>query len=180
MREEFKGFWKTGIAFGLLSSLIYVIYLSLKFNYFWENPFMYQLSGIVTYFIFIILMVSVGIYLRNKHKFSGIGTRQLFQVFFIIVLITEFTSFLYNYIYMVYINPDFTSQYLESTVQYYLERGHSQEDLNVHIESLDEVSNEYMSLSYHIRGSFTWVAIDSIVAMLLSLFMKRPSSEEVI
>ncbi len=180
MQEEFKGFWKIGLVFGLFSAIINATYLFFKYNYFWQVPLQFQASSFISYLIYILIIAIAGIYLRNKHEFSGIGSRQLFQVFFIIILMTEFTYFLYNYIYLVHINPDFTNQLKEVILQHLADTGQSQENMDAYVEELAVNQEDQNSLRFHIRGVSIWIVIDSIIGILLSLFMKRQSKQEII
>lgn len=173
MKGQFKGYWKIGLIFGGLFALVYLGYLHVKYHFLYQDPMVYHVSTFISYLVFMIVLLSCGIYLRRKYGGAGIGSRQIFQALFMIILCTEIVYFGYSYIYLVHVHPGFQMEFLEVIKNYQLSVGMSEEEVSEAVEAVIEDLDESNSLKYHLRGVFIWIVIDSIVAILMSLFLKK-------
>lgn len=171
-KEELKQFWNIGLIFGLVSAIIYCISLYLKYNYFYTNPVAFQASSFITYFIFILQLLFCALYIRNK-SVGNLGSRQIFGALFLMILMTEAAYLLFNYFYLVKINPGFTEEFRAIILNHMQELGQSSEDIAAYAEEMDTVTVEQQSFMYHFKGNIIWILIDSIIALLMSLFLKR-------
>lgn len=176
MKDQFKDYWKVGLVFGGIFALVYLGYLHIKYHFLYQEPMVYHISTFISYLVFMVVLLSCGIYLRRKNGAAGIGSRQIFQALFMIILCTEIAYFGYSYIYLVHVNPGFQLEFLEIIKEYQLSLGMPQEDVEEAVEGVIADLEESNSLRYHMRGVFIWIVIDSIVAILMSLFLKKQPS----
>lgn len=165
--------YKTGLIFGLIAGVIYIILLSLKFNYFSSTPKSFNGFAIFSYSIILILYFLTG-YISKKQAGGYIETREVFLPMFIAILIAEFSYILFNYLYIAVIDPEFMSNYIQATRLYLESQGMDSEIINEQLEQMNIQVDAMTNFKTSFMGFGLWVIIDSIICLVFSLALRKP------
>lgn len=178
MENNNRAFAKYGLTYGIIGAVMYSIYLFVKYEYFSSNALLFQASSFITYTLFIAIMVICAIRLRGRYADIGIGARQIFQALFIIILITETVFAIFNYVYLNYINPEVLYEIRDFALAHLEQKGNiSAEDLEEYKENYNFSIEERAVIKGHIRQYVFAIILSSIVAILISLSVQRPRTE---
>lgn len=162
----------TGIKFGLIAGAVYVLLILIRYLFFNSNPMVFTGAIFVSYLIVLFFYVQAA--MAKRKELGGYASiKELFTTVFMVVLISEIFYAVFNYVYLNFIDPEFYTHYLQSTVEYMRSNGVNAEILNVQIEKLQDQREQMKSISNNLLGLATWVIIDSIIGLIICLVMKK-------
>ena len=162
----------TGIKFGIIAAVVYVLLLLVRYMFFNNNPIVFTGTIFVSYLIILSIYVQAA-FARRKELGGYVRIKELFSTVFVVVLITEVTYAVFNFIYLNYIDPGFFPHFQQVTVEYMRSKGVGDEALNHQIEKFDDQMKQMKSITNTLRGLATWIIVDSIIGFLISLFIKK-------
>ena len=125
---------KMAITYGLLLALIYLVITS-AVNIVITNMMLFytlKTAGYILYFIII------GIFAARIRKANGgfVEFKEVFGAVFIILVIAGLISFIFNYIYMLYIDPHYMDKIRQSTITF-------MEKLKTPADKMDEALKKF-------------------------------------
>src|SRR5687768_13201638 len=94
--------YKTGLIFGLIAGIVYVLILFVRYNYFGKNPQELGIISVAGYFVLIILFFMAA-YTRKRQLGGYAEVKDLFSTIFVVILLAELCFCLFNYVYLKYI-----------------------------------------------------------------------------
>ncbi len=163
---------KHGLKWGLIISVVYCIFLFLRYEMGESNPLIFSGLAFVGYVIILVLMLVSGFQIR-KQLGGYIELQQAFKAIFIAVLIFELAYAIFNFIYLKYINPDFFLHLRDSTERMLTEAGQSQSEIDKVLNSIDVDAPRKMGVFDVLKSYLVGVAITGALAFLMALIIKK-------
>lgn len=170
------GKYSLGVAFGLITGLIYIVLLLIRYNFFAYSPVAYNSFALGAYIIILFLFFITG-YKRKKQLGQYAETKEIFLTIFIAILITEGIYVLFNYIYLAYIDPDFLLKYLQTTQAFLAGKGMDASGIEEKMTQLKNQSNSINNIGFSLIGWALWVIIDGIIGLIFSLALRKPKPQ---
>ncbi len=164
------------LRFGLITGLIYIVLLFIRYKYFASNPVQFGLSALVTYIIILMMYLFTGI--ARKKELGGYGeSKEIFQSIFIVILITELVYILFNLIYLKYIDPAFWENLKTTTLSYYKGLKLDGEQMEQRMKSFKDVDQQTRPIGL-LKGYGFSVIIDSLFGLIFATILrkKKPNS----
>jgi hypothetical protein len=168
--------YSLGITFGIITGLVYVVLLFIRYNFFAYSPVVYSTFAFIAYILILGMYLLCGIR-RKKQLGEYSETKDIFLTLFITILITEITYVIFNFIYLTYIDPDFMNRYLQVTYDYLSHKGISTQGVEAQMDKLKEQTHSLSSVAFSFVGLGIWIIIDSIVCLMLSLALRKPKPQ---
>ncbi len=163
---------KHSVKWGLIISVVYCVFLFLRYEMGESNPLIFSGLAFVGYVIILVLMLVSGFQIRKKLG-GYIELQQAFKAIFIAVLIFELAYAVFNFIYLKYINPDFFLHLRDSTERMLTEAGQSQSEIDKVINSIDVDAPRKMGIFDVLKSYLVGVAITGALAFLMALIIKK-------
>jgi len=161
-----------GLKMGILTALVYVVLLLLRYMFLSYNPMVFTGSVVISYLI-ILVFYGITAWQRRKDLGGYAEIRDLFGAVFICILITEVVYCLFNYIYLNYIDPDFFAKFQQSTIEYIKRVGGDSMKVQQQIDKFKGQKGASGSVLSTIIGLGQWLIIDSILGLLISLAFRK-------
>ena len=162
----------TGIAFGLITGLVYCILLFIR----WQsatNFILFAALALITYLLIIGILFYEASY-RRKLNGGYIETKELMQTLFVSVLIFELFYSIFNFIYLKYIDPNVVDN-MKHAMQKMLDQAGDQvsdQQRKDSMERFDKI-NEAAEIGSVIKNYFISIAVSGVIALIISAIMKR-------
>lgn len=168
-----QGKYAIGVTFGIITGLVYIILLLVKYNFFAFSPVAYNTFALISYGIVLALFVFCGI--RRKKQLGGFAEiREIFLSLFLALLITEIVYTFFNYLYLNFIDPDFLNRYLQTTYDYLVKKHINAEGVQMKMEQLKQQSHAINNITFSLMGLGLWIIIDSLLCLVISLAIRKP------
>src|SRR5580765_6174481 len=104
-----------GLRYGLLTGLLYIVVLFIRYKYFASTPVSFGLFTLVSYIVILMMFLFTGI--ARKKELGGYGEyRDIFTSIFIAILIAELFYLVFNLIYFKYGDPAFWENFKSNTL----------------------------------------------------------------
>lgn len=162
----------TGINFGIVIGLVYVILLFWRWNEA-ENLIKFGVIASVAYLVVIGMMIFEA-YTRRKQNEGFIEIKDLFQTLFISVLIFEFIYGFYNFIHLKYIDPEVINRMKVGMKELLEKAGENlpEAEREKSLSKFDELekSTELVPI---IKSYLTSIAMSGVFALIISLIFKK-------
>lgn len=171
-----SGKYSLGLTFGLITGLIYVVLLFVRYNFFAYSPVAYNTFAFAAYIVILGMFLFCGIR-RKKQLGEYSETREIFFTLFITILITETIYVVFNYIYLTFIDPEFLKRYLQVTYDYLSHKGISTEGIEAQMDKMKDETKSLSSIGFSLVGLGIWIIIDSIICLVLSLALRKPKPQ---
>jgi len=162
--------YRLGIRYGLITGIIYILLLVIRYRYTSSNPVYFGLFAIVSYFIILLLFFFTGI--MRKKELGGTGeTKDIFQAIFIAILIAECFYVLFNWIYFKYIDPAFWEKLKAASLAIMEKAKLPQDQIDEKMKSFKDVDQQTKPRGL-ITGYGTSVVVDSIFGFLFAIILR--------
>jgi hypothetical protein len=173
MNERTSGLG-SGIKFGLLSAVVYIVLIIIWYKALGNNPMMLGMAKAVSYVIIIIIFF-LAAYTRRKELGGYATVKEIFGTVFIVILFAELSCGIFNYLYLRYIDPEYLQRFAVSTVEWMRQNGQDPE----RIKEFTEAARSQTETSFGIvlLDIAQKVIVSSIVGLLISFIMKRNNAE---
>lgn len=170
----------TGISYGLIIGLIYVLFLFWRWNSA-ENIIQFGLIAVIAYLIVLGIMFYEA-YNRRKINEGYIDLKNLFQTLFISVLVFELIYALYNFIHLKYIDPEVIPR-MKAGMEEMLDKAGdkiSDADREKSLTQMDQLDESTKFLSI-VKSYLISISISGVLALIISLIMrkKKPVFDEI-
>ncbi len=168
---ENRSKYSTGIKFGLMIGLVYIILLFLRYNFFGKNPLIFGIFAIVSYLIILVFYLFAGI-ARRKEQGGFAKFQEIFQTIFIAIVITEIVYVLFNFVYLKYIDPSFFDSLKEATRSMMEKAGATQEQIDKQLDNFKDVDAQLKPLKL-LQGIAIWIVVDSLFGMIYAAILRK-------
>jgi hypothetical protein len=166
---------KMALINGLILGLIYII-ISTGVNLSVNNMIMYYALKTVSYIVYMILL---GLFAKNIRKANGgyIEFREVFGAVFVMLLIAGSMIYLYYYLYMFVIDPEFMDKMKAATLQFMESSPNVSDDkLNETAETFDKQIAESKSLNIgkSLLSFLGIIVLDCLFGLIVCAIVKKP------
>ena len=163
--------YNIGIRFGLLTGLIYIILLFVRYHFVASNPIFIGVFTLVTYLVMLMLFLFTGI--ARKKELGGSGEmNEIFQSIFIAILITELFYVLFNLIYFKFIDPAFWDNFKATSLRFMEKAGLTKEEIDEKMKGFKDFGQETKPIEL-IKGYGTGVVVDSIFGLIFAALLRK-------
>ena len=160
-----------GVRFGLLTGLIYVLLLFLRYYLSSSNPIFIGVLAVISYLIILMLFLFTG--MARRKELGGYGEiREIFQSIFIAILITELCYVIFNLIYFKYIDPAFWEKFRAASLTFMEKAGMAQHEIDERMKSLKDLGQQTNPMGL-IKGFGTSVVMDSIFGLIFAALLRK-------
>ncbi len=167
---------KNGVTFGVIIGLIYCVSLFARYNMVSSGPIMIGLIGLIFYLIIIGVMVFCGIK-RRKELGGYITFKDAFQTIFVAILIGELIYFVFNFIYLKYVDPNYYDKFYNAMEQFMQKNIKDETKLDEQLNNLKEQLDTQKTKGGTIKGIalsyLISVAVSGIIGMIVSLIIRK-------
>lgn len=161
--------FKTGIQFGILTGIIYILVLVGRY-YFGNTPVHLGVGSAVGYVI-IIALFFLAANTRKKQLGGAADVKELFGTVFIVILITELCFSLFNYIYLRYLDPGYLDRFSRSTLEWMQQAKLPEKELEAFEKTIQE--QKQTSFGTLALGFARAIIMDSIVGLIIAFILKK-------
>ena len=161
-----------GLKMGVLTAVVYMGLLWLRYTYLSYNPMVFRFTMIFSY-VFILLFFGCTAWLRRKALGGFAEIREIFGAVFICILITEICYITFNYVYLNFIEPDFFDRFGRAAIEYTKNSGGDVMKVQHLVEEINNEKGAISSVLSSIIGLGQWLIIDSILGLLISLAFRK-------
>lgn len=162
--------YSTGIKYGIIGGLMYIILLFLRYTYLGSNPLQLGVSAGLSYLLFIVIMI-LAVLARRKELGGYADIKDLFQTVFIVILITEICYCVFNFIYLTYIDKEYMNRFIQSTRQWMTDKGLGEDMIEEQMSKIE--SQKKMTIGKFFLGLGSSVVIDSILGIVIALICRK-------
>jgi len=165
---------KQAFLYGIIAGVIYIVLLTI------EN--MLVGSGMLLFYGLKILgfglyMVILGVLATQIKKSLGgyMEFKTAFGAIFIMILVANVFYYIYTYIYMFYIDPNFMEKLKESTLTFMASRHVPQESMDATAAKFDGQMEEakHFSIGKNLLSFFSSVVLDSLFGLIVAAIVKK-------
>jgi nitrogen fixation/metabolism regulation signal transduction histidine kinase len=145
----------------------------LQYTFTPENPLRFFVYKLLTYSVIVVLYVMAA---RERRRNLGghASFRSLVQVLVITITITEIFLTAFNYVYLNYIDPQWTAEYTNQVILWMEKSGLPQAKIDEQIDKLQEQMKQYQpTLGTSLVNLGMYIILDSIVGFVIANVLKR-------
>jgi hypothetical protein len=161
-----------GLKWGLIISVVYCLFIFLRYKLGATNPIYFAGFAILGYIIVLILLFITG-NTRKKALGGYIELKDAFQTMFVAVVIFEFVYAIFNFLYLKFIDPNFFETFRTSTEEWMLKNGMAQSDIDSKLENMDVDSAKKMSGASLIVSYLSNLAVSGVFALIIALIIRK-------
>lgn len=165
---------KIALRFGLFLGLFYVP-LALVANTFVASYFIHYAARFLVYVFYMIL---VGVFAARIRKANGgyIEFSELFGATFVMLLVGGIIAFVYNYVYIAYIDPDFSMKMKEATLSMMERQNLPEEQLDKVSTTFDEqiAKSKKFNFGDNIFALLGSIILDTLIGLIPVAILKKP------
>lgn len=172
VRPEKPSAFALGLKMGILTAVVYMGLLWLRYTYLSYNPMAFRNTMIFSY-IFILLFFGLTAWLRRKALGGFAEIREIFGAVFICILITEICYITFNYVYLNFIEPDFFDRFGRAAIEYTKKNGGNVMKVQHQVDQINNEKGAIGSILSSVIGLGQWLIIDSILGLLISLPFRK-------
>lgn len=169
---------RTGLIGGAIIALIYIVLLWIKFTFLSYSPFVFYLSNFVSY----LLIICCFVFLALQHRRAAGGyaeIKDLFQPIFIAILFAELAYFIFTFVYLNYVKPNFFEGYEQAMIAFAHEREMPKEALDKQVEMVRgqaEASRDFWLLFKGVL--LRWIVVDSIFGIIIAFLLRKRTPQQ--
>lgn len=161
---------KWGIIISVINIVLYTILNKYVMN---GNNMTFYYVGVGSTFVLTIVLLSVVARLQRTAMGDYITFKECFRSLFIAILIICVTSFLYQFLYSNFIDPNFLVRMKESSLAFAEKMGAPQEQLDATAEQLDKQIAESGSFSRQLLSVVWAIVFYSIIGFVISAIIRK-------
>ncbi len=164
---------KMALKYGLLVSVIYILVSSVV-NIFIANLIVFYVSKFIGYMLFFVI---IGYFAASIRKANGgyIEFREVFGAIFIMILTASTISYLYNYIYILYIDTHYMEKLKSASIHYMEKMNMPESKLDETAQKFDEQIEEakHFNLKRNILTLSGAYLLDSLFGLIVAAIVKK-------
>lgn len=173
--NDFKRF-AIPVKMGLLIAIIKIVLSTVQYQFFLGSWGMNMLVMIISLAVGFILLGVTGT-MQRKAMGGYINIKDAFQCIFVSILIFVTLNFIYDYVYMQYIDPNMMEKIKESSMGFAEKMGAPQETLDGMEKQFDEQSADKMSIGKQFVGFLSQIVMYSIAGLIIAAIVKKNKPE---
>jgi hypothetical protein len=166
---------KTGLIFGVVAGVIYMLILLVRYKFYGNNP---QELGIISAagFAVMIILFFLSAYTRKKQLDGYADIKELFGTVFVVIIIAEICFSAFNFFYLKYIDPEYLNRFRAGTMQWMEHNKLPPEQKTDLLNGLKDQGG--VSFGNLMMGFARAVILDSIIGLVIAFIMrnKRPEA----
>jgi hypothetical protein len=164
------------VRMGLLIAIIKILLSTISYQFFLASWGMTMLFTGISFIIGVLLLISTG---KQQRKALGgyISFKEAFQAIFVALLIFVVLNYLYDVIYMKWIDPSMMDKIKESSIGFAEKMGAPQERLDKMAEEFDKQGEKQWTIGKQAVSLFSSIAIYSIVGFICAAIVKKNKPE---
>lgn len=166
----------TGIKYGVLAAVVYVLLLLIRYLFCSGNPLVFSGTIFLSYLVIILFFVLAAV-ARKKELGGYADIKDLFGTIFIVILFSELAYSIFNYIYLNFIDPEFFNNFIQTTIEYVKKMGGNMDAVNQQMDKLQEQNKLSSSIPRTFSGMLTWIVVDSIIGIIVALIIRKPKPQ---
>ena len=167
MEEKSNSIWKAGFMYGAILGLILIIYTVILY------VFNQDFNKVLRYVGFLIMAIMVfygAKSYRDNYLDGSINYGRALGISMIIVLVGAIISSIYFLIHIKAVDPDYMVKLLAETEEQLLNKGLSDEQIELSLEMQKKWTKPGLMLAFGIIGSAFW---GFIISLITSIFVKK-------
>lgn len=168
---EKKVDYKIGVRFGLITGLVYILLLFLRYNVFASSPLSFGLIAIFSYIVVLVLYLFAGL-ARRKQEGGFASFKEIFQTIFITIIITELVYVIFNLIYLKLIDPSFFDKFQETTRNFFEKSNMTEEQIDKQMEKFNDADKQLSPLNL-LKGLGIWIVVDSVFGIIYAAILRK-------
>lgn len=163
--------YRTGIIYGVVGALLYVILLYVRYTHFATGPGPFGGFAAVSFGLMLIFFF-VAAWARKKELGDYAPFKEIFQSVLLTILITELGYSIFNLVYLHYINPLFFSHFKENMRVLLTNAGLEKDKIELQLSTFDNLGKQY-SIANIAKGFGMWILIDCIFGVIYASALKK-------
>ena len=157
---------------GLLIAIIKIIFSTVSYQFFLDSWTMTMLFTALSFLLGIVLMCVAGA--QQRKALGGyMNIKQAFQAIFITALVIVILNFIYDFIYIRYIDPGMFDKIRESSIGFAERMGAPQEKLDQMAENFDKQAVEKTNVGKQLLNLGTQIVWYGIISFICAAIMKK-------
>lgn len=160
------------VKMGLLIAIVKIVLSTVQYQFFLSSWGMTMLLSTLSFLAGVFLL-----YLTGKQQRDALGgyitIREAFSAIFIAILVTVTLNFIYDWVYITYIDPSMLEKIRESSISAAEGWGAPQEQLDKMAEQFDEQEKEKGKISSQLVSFFSQIVLYSIVGFIIAAIVKK-------
>jgi hypothetical protein len=162
--------YRTGLIFGIIAGIVYVLILLVRYLYFGNNPKELGIISTTGYLVLIILFV-LSAYARKRQLGGLADVKDLFGTIFIVILLAEACFSVFNFVYLKYIDPGYLARFTTSTIEWMAKNKLPEAQAKEMLNGLKD--QQQITFGTVLMGFARAVITDSIIGLVISFIMKN-------
>ncbi|MEO5995799.1 MAG: DUF4199 domain-containing protein [Chitinophagaceae bacterium] len=164
-----------GSRYGIVSAIFYCILLYVRFHYFATDPLSFGGFAVISYLFFLVLFYFTG-RARRKQLGGYADFKEIFQAILLTIILTELAYALFNFVYLMYIEPGFFERFSTTSKINFQKAGWTDERIT---SQMDKLRDTYTQLSpvNALKGMGMWIVIDCIFGLIFSFALKKSKQD---
>lgn len=164
--------WAIPVRMGLLIAVIKVVLSTISFQFFLGSWGMTMLFTVLSFAVGVVLLCVCGT--QQRKALGGyMDIKQAFQAIFVAAVIMVAINFVYDIIYMQFIDPGMIDKIRESSLAAAEQWGAPQEKLDEIAEQFDKQNAEKMSFGKQLLSLATSIVWYGIVSFICAAIVKK-------
>lgn len=160
---------KTGIRFGILTGIIYMLVLVARYKL-GNTQAELGMTAAAGYAVVVLFFILAA--LARKKQLGGFASlRELFGTIFIVILITELCFTVFNIVYLRYIDPGYLDRFEQQTLAWMQQAKRPEQERKLFLEALQE--QKQVGFGTLALGFAQSVVVDSIVGLIIAFILKK-------
>ncbi len=164
---------KMALKYGLIVGVIYCVLFSV-INLLVGNFIVYNITRVISYILYMVLM---GVFASQIKRANGgfIEFKEVFGAVFVMLLSAGVLYFIYSYIYILYINPQFMDK-MKGSVLTFMENMKTPDDkIEKAMQDFDKRIEESkkFNIGSSLQSFFGFLVMDSLFGMVVCLIVKK-------
>lgn len=164
------------VKFGIVTGLVMAVMATLNYQFFTGTYGIMMGFTVVSFIISMVLFYMTGV--QQRKALGGfIDIKQAFSAIFVAILISLTIAFIYNFIYVKFIDPDVIDRISNTSVEFAEKMGAPQEKLDQIAEQIEQQKAEGQGIGKQLLGFLSQVVIYSIFGFIIAAIVKRRRPE---
>jgi hypothetical protein len=169
MRTKSKYF--IGLQYGVIGSVLCCLSLLLRFKYFATDPLSFGGFAVCSWLFFLVFYYFTG-KARRKQLGGSADFKEIFQAILLTIILVELAYALFNFVYLMYIDPGFFDRFSQTSKMNFKKAGWTDERIGMQMDKLKDTYTQLSPINA-LKGMGMWIVIDSIFGLIYSYALKK-------
>lgn len=165
---------KQAATYGLIVGIVSILFLTIENMVFAGKFIPYYGVKIVGFLVF---MLMLGMFTKMMRTSMGghINFKNAFSIIFVMVLVSEILYFIYTFIYMKYIDPDFMDKIKNATITWMEKVNSPQDKIDETVKKFDDqiAESKHFNFGKTLLAFFSMIVFDSLFGLIVAAIVKK-------